>query len=99
MPHSEIRAMRVRISGRVQGVGYRAWTVNEARRLGLSGWVRNLPSGDVEAVFSGTAAIVEAMLAACRRGPELARVTAVDVVGETTPVSGPFKARYGDWAG
>jgi acylphosphatase len=87
------RAARVRITGRVQGVGYRAWTVDEARRRGLSGWVRNLADGDVEAVFSGSAATVDDMIAACRRGPSSARVDHV-MVDAAEPVSGPFKVLY-----
>ncbi len=66
------------IRGRVQGVGYRAWTADEARRRGLQGWVRNRCDGSVEAVFSGPEDVVADMLAACRRGPSLARVDAVD---------------------
>jgi acylphosphatase len=69
----------VAISGRVQGVGYRAWTVDEARSRGLQGWVRNRRDGSVEAVFAGDATIVDAMIAACWNGPSMARVT--DVVG------------------
>lgn len=68
----------VSIRGRVQGVGYRAWTADEARRRGLDGWVRNRRDGSVEAVFSGSDDVVANMLAACRRGPSLARVDAVD---------------------
>lgn len=90
---SETSSVRVRISGRVQGVGYRAWVADEAERLNLSGWVRNLPDGDVEAVFSGPAATVEAMLGACRRGPALARVAHV-AVAAAEPVSGRFSIRY-----
>ena len=94
MPNQDkIRSVHVRITGRVQGVGYRAWTVDEARRRGLSGWVRNVPNGDVEAVFSGPAATVDEMIAACRRGPFSARVDQVMVDG-AEPVSGPFKVRY-----
>lgn len=89
---ADIRAVRVQISGRVQGVGYRDWTQRKARKLDLSGWVRNLPSGEVEAVFSGPAAQVEAMLAACRRGPQFARVDDVRIEpAETT--SGAFSVR------
>ncbi len=68
----------VSIRGRVQGVGYRAWTADEARRRGLEGWVRNRRDGSVEAVFAGAENIVADMLAACRRGPVSARVDAVD---------------------
>ena len=94
MTDSKTRALLVRISGRVQGVGFRAWTVEQARLRDLSGWVRNLPDGDVEALFSGPAATVEAMVEACRRGPESARVDRVSVeIGQ--PAQGPFKARYG----
>jgi acylphosphatase len=67
------------IRGRVQGVGYRAWTEDEALRHDLEGWVRNRRDGTVEAVFSGPDDVVEAMIAACRRGPPAARVEAVDV--------------------
>lgn len=84
----------VRISGRVQGVGFRDWTQRKAADLGLSGWVRNLSSGEVEALFSGPAGAVERMLAAARRGPQLARVDDVKIVEATEPVSGPFSVRY-----
>jgi acylphosphatase len=68
----------VSIRGRVQGVSYRAWTADEARRRGLEGWVRNRRDGSVEAVFAGAENIVADMLAACRLGPSSARVDAVD---------------------
>jgi acylphosphatase len=71
------RSARVLIEGRVQGVWYRGWTVHEARRLGLDGWVRNLPDGSVEAVFSGPAPALRAMVELCRSGPPAARVTRV----------------------
>jgi acylphosphatase len=60
---------------------------------GLSGWVRNLPSGDVEAVFSGPQAAVAAMLEACRQGPPHAQVNAVTIVSAVEPVTGPFVIR------
>ena len=88
------RSILVRISGRVQGVGFRDWTQREAADLGLSGWVRNLANGDVEALFCGSAEAVEAMLAACRRGPQLARVSDVSVSEATEAASGPFAVRY-----
>ena len=62
----------------VQGVGYRAFTEEEALRRSLEGWVRNRRDGTVEAVFSGPDDVIVAMLDACRRGPRGARVDAVD---------------------
>lgn len=67
----------VTVRGRVQGVGYRAWVDHEARTKNLEGWVRNLRDGSVEALFAGDEDVVTAMIAACRRGPSLARVDAV----------------------
>jgi acylphosphatase len=69
--------VRVVIEGRVQGVCYRGWTVSEATARGLDGWVRNRSDGTVEAVFSGPAARVAAMVEACRRGPPAAAVSRV----------------------
>jgi len=66
------------IRGRVQGVGYRAWTEYTALEIGLEGWVRNRRDGTVEALFAGPQEEVEAMLEACRQGPPGARVAAVD---------------------
>jgi acylphosphatase len=70
---------RVLVSGRVQGVWFRESTRREASALGLSGWVRNLPDGRVEAHFEGDEAAVEAAIAFVRRGPEHARVSDVAV--------------------
>jgi acylphosphatase len=67
----------VTIRGRVQGVGYRYFVEHEARARGLEGWVRNRRDGSVEAVFSGPAEAVTAMIEECRRGPSSARVDAV----------------------
>lgn len=78
------------ISGRVQGVWYRAWTLKEASKLGLSGWVRNRTDGTVEALFSGPAPTVDAMLAKCRKGPPLARVDAIAVEPAENPVESGF---------
>lgn len=75
----EIVSVRAVISGRVQGVWFRAWTVEQASRLGLAGWVRNRFDGGVEAVFSGPRSKVEEMIATCRRGPSAARVENVAV--------------------
>lgn len=67
-------ALRLSIIGRVQGVGYRAWAVQEAMRRSLRGWVRNRRDGSVEALIIGDADAVAGMLAACRLGPPLAQV-------------------------
>ncbi|HTN53355.1 MAG TPA: acylphosphatase [Anaeromyxobacter sp.] len=67
------------VAGRVQGVGFRFATVDEGRRLGLRGWVRNLGDGRVEAEAEGERAAVEALIAFCRRGPPAARVDGVEV--------------------
>ncbi|MDR3608717.1 MAG: acylphosphatase [Oligoflexia bacterium] len=86
---------RVFVSGRVQGVGYRASTVREAsRHPGLSGYVRNLPDGRVEAVFAGDASQVEAMVNWCRRGPRTAQVTELQVIEEPVdPALASFQIR------
>jgi acylphosphatase len=74
-----VRIAHALISGRVQGVGYRAWIEDEAVARGLSGWVRNRRDGSVEALFCGDAPAVEAMLSACWTGPRLAVVDSVTV--------------------
>lgn len=74
----ERQAVEVRVTGRVQGVGFRAWTEDEAQALGLDGWVRNMPDGSVEALFVGRRGAVQQMLAACRQGPRPARVDSVE---------------------
>lgn len=72
------RATDVTVTGRVQGVAFRAATQAEAARLGVTGWVRNEPDGSVTGHFEGDPAAVQALVDWCRRGPALARVTAVD---------------------
>lgn len=69
----------VRVCGRVQRVGYRAWTEGQADARALHGWVRNRANGDVEALFAGPAAIIDAMIAACWHGPSHAEVASVTV--------------------
>lgn len=81
-----MKRVHVLVSGRVQGVAFRAGTRRTARSLNLTGWVMNLPDGRVEAVFEGRDPAVAAMLAWCRRGPEGARVDAIEIAEE--PPSG-----------
>jgi acylphosphatase len=71
------KSVHVRIEGKVQRVWFRAWTVEQAKGLGLRGWVRNRHDGTVEAVFSGPAETVDRMLQACHQGPPKASVSAV----------------------
>jgi len=75
---ARIRA-HVWISGRVQGVFFRAHTKELADELGLTGWVRNLPDGRVEAVFEGEEDAVKEVIEWCKRGPPLASVEKVEV--------------------
>ncbi|MBI5443133.1 MAG: acylphosphatase [Deltaproteobacteria bacterium] len=83
------------VAGIVQGVWFRGSTRDVAANLGLSGWVKNLPTGEVEAVFEGPKQAVEQALAFCRKGPPGARVTRCDVEWESprgeTP---PFEIRH-----
>jgi|SRR5262245_33337201 len=82
---SDRRTVRVRLEGRVQGVGFRYWTERVATDLGLDGWVRNRRDGGVEGVFSGPAHKVAAMLERCKKGPRSARVDFVKVLDEPAP--------------
>lgn len=74
----EMLVVHVRIEGRVQGVGFREWTARQARQRSLRGYVRNRHDGSVEAVFSGDADDVAALVEACGRGPLSSRVDRVD---------------------
>lgn len=80
--------MHVYISGRVQGVFFRASTQRAAKALGLSGWVRNLPDGSVEAVFEGERSNVDEMLRWCKKGPPGSTVRGFEMTEE--PYSGEF---------
>ena len=73
------KTVRLRITGEVQGVGYRIWAMRTAAGLGLRGWVRNRFDGSVEALATGAPDAVAALIAACRQGPRAARVAAVTV--------------------
>ena len=76
-------AKHLRISGVVQGVGYRYSLLHEAQRLGVTGWVRNCRDGTVEAVVEGPAQAVESIIDWSRRGPPAARVKAVSITDTT----------------
>lgn len=82
---------KVRIEGRVQGVWYRGWTVDQATARDLSGWVRNRRDGSVEAVFRGSDKAVDEMVASCWAGPPAARVTEVTEQTVSLPVDDGFR--------
>ncbi len=88
-----MKRVRVVISGRVQGVWFRSWMEQQAVRRGLDGWVRNCRDGSVEAVFQGEDAVVDAMIEACRDGPQFAAVTGVEQHSYDEPVAPGFVVR------
>lgn len=77
MPPANLKTVHVEIHGRVQRVGFRAWTTDMARKMNLSGWVKNCDDGSVEAVFHGPADDVDDMLKFCLRGPAAAKVDTI----------------------
>ena len=87
-------ARKLRITGTVQGVFYRAWTREQAREFGLAGWVRNCPDGSVEAHFEGDQSAVTKMIERMRQGPPAAGVEDVEV-REAEPEGAPrFEVRH-----
>ncbi|HEX9701571.1 MAG TPA: acylphosphatase [Rhodospirillales bacterium] len=82
------KAVRVVIEGRVQGVWFRGWAMQEATRRGLGGWIRNRRDGTVEAVFAGAADRVDEMVGLCRIGPPAARVMQVTMHSADDPGGG-----------
>lgn len=85
------KTVNLRVSGRVQGVGYRAWAVARAARLGLHGWVRNRRDGAVEMLIAGPTAAIERMIADCHAGPSLSRVTEVTATAAEPPDGNGFQ--------
>jgi len=79
-----LEAWRIRISGRVQGVGFRYYALRKAQEMSIAGWVRNLPDGDVEIHAEGAVEALSAFLSAVRQGPPFAMVT--DVSFRKVPV-------------
>lgn len=93
MAGSESKAVHFIVSGRVQGVGFRHAARRKAAQLGLSGWVANLPNGDVEAVARGDAARVGQFEAWLRVGPQYARVDRVKAAPAAAGPAGDFQIR------
>jgi acylphosphatase len=87
-----MKTVRLNITGRVQGVGYRFWATRAAASLGLRGWVRNRSDGSVEALVTGTPDAVAAMVEASREGPAGARVAGVSAVPDEDDGSVGFVA-------
>ena len=83
------RTVRAVVRGRVQGVGFRAWTRSQAELHGLDGWVRNRRDGTVETVLAGDPEAVGAMLVALRQGPRGCRVDAVEMSEADEKAVGP----------
>ena len=77
------KRVHVLVTGRVQGVNFRYYTLLQANRLGVRGWVRNLHDGRVEALFEGEEAAVDDIVTWCHTGPRSARVDRVDALPET----------------
>ncbi len=92
---NDLKRVRVRVSGRVQGVYFRAWAREEADRLGVRGWVRNEADGSVTALVVGPEAAVDAMVNALRQGPPSAAVDEVVIEpAEPGPDPGRFEVRH-----
>lgn len=87
------RCVHLLISGRVQGVWYRGWTLEQARALNLDGWVRNRLDGAVEAVVSGPEDAVANLIEACREGPRAARVDAIEISEDADAPEPGFQQR------
>jgi acylphosphatase len=88
------KRVHVYVSGRVQGVFYRATTKETAREHGVDGWVKNLDDGRVEAVFEGDPKAVDAMVEFCHEGSDMAEVNDVEVTEEEPEGLGEFEIRY-----
>ncbi|XP_051113687.1 uncharacterized protein LOC127239534 [Andrographis paniculata] len=90
---ASVKTVRMVIKGRVQGVFYRNWTIENAKELGLKGWVRNRRDGSVEALFSGSPEKVEEMEQRCRRGPPDAMVTGIQAFPSTDDPGNEFERK------
>ena len=91
------QVLRLRIEGRVQGVGFRWSALAEAQRRGLQGWIRNVATGEVEALVEGPRASVAEFVAYCRHGPPGAQVSRVVVTeADSTGALGDFRVEHGN---
>ncbi|MGH7112873.1 MAG: acylphosphatase [Stellaceae bacterium] len=88
-----MKTIRLRITGRVQGVGYRAWVIETARSFGLRGWVRNRADGSVEILATGAEEVLAVLIEACGRGPASARVSEVAIAEDREEGDVGFVAR------
>ena len=93
MSDMDITTLRLRIEGHVQAVGYRHFVIAEAHKLGIDGWVRNRLDGTVEVLVSGETKAVEALIAACARGPEGSRIKHIDMESVEAPSEKGFNRR------
>jgi acylphosphatase len=89
-----VKRVRVLISGEVQGVGFRWICAQEAKARGVSGFVRNLPDGRVEAAFEGSDEAVDGMVRWAQDGPSSARVSAIEVEDEPPAAKSGFEIRH-----
>jgi acylphosphatase len=90
---TETTIFRLRIKGRVQGVGFREWAIEEATSRGLSGWIRNRSDGSVEVLIAGPDATIKEMLGACTQGPPMAQVANIDIHNEKEPPPAGFSRK------
>jgi acylphosphatase len=88
------KAVSVRVTGRVQGVAFRWYAVQEAERLGVTGWIRNEPDESVAGYFEGPSDAVDALVDWCRHGPSYASVRDVAVTGTPPTGADEFAIRY-----
>jgi acylphosphatase len=89
-----VKAVTIKVTGRVQGVSFRWYAAREAERLGVAGWVRNEPDGSVGAQVEGDDAAVDAMVEWCRHGPSYAAVRGVAVTEVQPTGASGFDIRY-----
>ena len=86
----DLTTLRVRVEGKVQGVGFRAFSVRQALALNLKGWVRNRADGALEALITGDVKDVERFVQACMKGPAGAKVSNIDLIADIDPGSEGF---------